>query len=93
MGHFLSNAQLKSIIGKNLSIIGWGLNVLTYFYKEFLKKFWTSIRDVAKGGPGRAQAHPNVGCALPMKILKSTLTELSNTLLKQSRALIVPCQL
>ena len=25
-------------------------------------------RGVAKGGPDRAQAHPSVGCALPMKI-------------------------
>ena len=52
-------------------------------------------RGVAKGGPGKVQAHPNVGCALPMKIFKNrnTLIEHSKTLLKQSRALIVPCQL
>ena len=29
------------------------------------------FRGVAKGGPDRAQAYPNVGCALPIKILKS----------------------
>ena len=27
-------------------------------------------RGVSKGGPGRAQAHSNVGCALPMKFEK-----------------------
>ena len=27
-------------------------------------------RGVAKGGPGRAQVHPNVGYTLPMKIEK-----------------------
>jgi len=26
------------------------------------------LRGVAKGGPGRAQAYPNVVCALPVKI-------------------------
>jgi len=25
-------------------------------------------RGVAKGGPGRAQVHPNIGCAQPIKI-------------------------
>ena len=42
------------------------------------------IRVVAKGGPGRAQAYPNVGCALPMKIEKNqyTLIKQSNILLK-----------
>jgi len=27
-----------------------------------------TCRSVAKSGPGRAQFHPSVGCALPMKI-------------------------
>ena len=42
---------------------------------------------IAKGGPGRPQAHPNFCCA------EFSLIEHSNTLLKQSKALIVPCQL
>ena len=61
---------------------------------------WVTIfnpdsRGVAKGVPGRAQAHPNVGCALTMKIEKDqyTLIEQSNNLLKQSMALSVPYQL
>ena len=31
-------------------------------------------RGVAKGGPGRAQAQPKVGCALPIKIEKDRYT-------------------
>ena len=40
-----------------------------------------TYRGVAKGGPGRARTHPNVGCALPMKTSKNqnTLIEHSNT--------------
>ena len=52
-----------------------------------------TIRGVAEGGPDRAQAHPNVACALPTKIEKdrNTLIEHSNTLLMQSLTLVVPC--
>ena len=48
---------------KNLNM---GFLSSKYFAKKW--KFIVQNRDVAKGGPGRAQAHPNAGCALPMKI-------------------------
>ena len=53
---------------------------------------------IAKGGSGRAQADPNVGCVhvLPMKIEtdRFTLLKQSNTLLEQSTALqLIACGL
>ena len=80
---------------QQISPIYIGCDKITHGYNIFmiLHEFLIIIlRGVAKGGPDRAQAHPNVGCALPMKI-QNTLIEHSNILLKQSRALIVPCQL
>jgi len=58
------------------------------------------VSGIAKGGPGRAQAHPNVCCALPLEIYIYTLKETviysnkqSNTLLKQSANQIVLSQI
>ena len=54
------------------------------------------ISGVAKGGPGGAQALPNLNacCALPPKLQnRDTLIEQSNILLKQSAGQVVPCQL
>ena len=39
-----------------------------YIVQVLIHNSMESIRGVAKGGPDRATAHPNVGCARPTKI-------------------------
>ena len=67
-----------SIIGASTVIFGENSNVTfvnnsvdyngAAMYLEDHSYAIFESRGVSKGGPGRAQAHPNVGCALPMKI-------------------------